>query len=253
MQRKTQFRNNGVIWHINFPSGPTGYDILEYKANKRFALLVKRSFDVTMSVLVIAFVLVWLLPVLAILIKLDSRGPVFFVQKRVGAHGKKFNCLKLRSMVVNQLAHIKQAEKDDWRITPFGKFMRTTFLDELPQFVNVLWGEMSIVGPRPHMVKDCDDFIKMVPIYEQRSMVRPGITGMAQVKGCKGVVNGFHDVSHRFKWDMFYIRNTSFLLDCQILYKTIFPTKFLESKNKRTNRIIMKRFHLANNGRINKF
>lgn len=146
----------------------------------------KRCFDIVFSLLAILFILSWLLPILAILIKMTSRGPVFFIQKRVGAFGKTFNCLKLRTMVVNAQANIQQAQVNDPRITPFGKFLRLSCLDELPQFFNVLLGDMSIVGPRPHMIRDCKEFSKLIRNYNSRSLVKPGITGMAQVKGYRG-------------------------------------------------------------------
>jgi putative colanic acid biosynthesis UDP-glucose lipid carrier transferase len=184
----------------------------------------KRSFDVVFSLLVIVCLLSWLLPVLAILIKLNSKGPVFFVQERVGAFGKTFSCFKLRTMIVNAQANTKQAQANDPRITSVGKFLRLSCLDELPQFFNVLLGDMSIVGPRPHMIKDCKEFSKLIKQYNSRSLVKPGITGMAQVKGYRGKTNGFYDVSHRFKWDMFYVRNLSFILDMQIMGLTVTST-----------------------------
>jgi putative colanic acid biosynthesis UDP-glucose lipid carrier transferase len=196
---------------------------IDFHRNKS-DLFFKRNFDVIFSLLIIAFVLSWLLPILAILIKLSSRGPVFFVQERVGAFGKTFNCLKLRTMIVNAQANTKQAQANDPRITAIGKFLRLSCLDELPQFFNVLKGDMSIVGPRPHMIKDCKEFSKLIKQYNSRSLVKPGITGMAQVKGYRGKTNGFYDVSHRFKWDMFYVRNLSFILDVQIMGLTITST-----------------------------
>jgi len=178
-------------------------------------------FDIVSSLLLIASVLSWLLPVLAVLIKMDSKGPIFFVQKRVGAFGKIFRCLKLRTMVVNAQAHIEQAQANDSRITPLGKFLRLSCLDELPQFFNVLIGNMSVIGPRPHMLKDCREFSKLVTHYNARSLVKPGITGIAQVKGYRGKTNNFYDVVHRFKWDMYYVRNLSFKLDLKIVKLTI--------------------------------
>jgi putative colanic acid biosynthesis UDP-glucose lipid carrier transferase len=187
-------------------------------------LLFKRMFDIAFSLLVIIFLLSWLIPILAILIKLDSRGPVFFVQKRVGAMGKVFYCLKLRTMVVNDQANTRQAEMNDPRITSFGRFLRLSCLDELPQFVNVLFGSMSVVGPRPHMLNDCREFSKLVKHYNYRSLVKPGITGMAQVKGYRGETINYYDVFHRYKWDMFYVKNRSFRLDMRILRLTITTT-----------------------------
>lgn len=191
------------------------------KLNKRFFFsFVKRLFDIVISLSVIVLLLSWLLPILAILIKLDSKGPVFFLQKRVGAFGKTFYCIKLRSMIANPLANIQQAGENDPRITPVGRFLRYSCLDEFPQFINVFLGDMSIVGPRPHMIYDCLDFSKVVPNYELRHMVKPGITGLAQVKGYKGKVNSLFDITHRYRFDMFYIKKACFLLDLRIIFGT---------------------------------
>jgi putative colanic acid biosynthesis UDP-glucose lipid carrier transferase len=184
-------------------------------------LLAKRALDIFLSLLVITLVLWWLLPILAILIKLDSAGPVFFVQKRIGLFGKTFNCLKLRTMVVNRHADTQQADKNDPRITPLGKFLRLSCVDELPQFFNVLWGDMGVVGPRPHMIRDCEEFARHVPAYALRQLMRPGITGMAQVKGYRGKTQGFFDVFHRYQWDIFYVRNANLMLDLRIINQTI--------------------------------
>ena len=184
----------------------------------------KRIFDIVVSFLVIVFVLSWLLPILALIIKIDSRGPIFFTQKRVGALGKVFNCFKLRSMVVNAEAITCQAKSNDPRITTFGRFLRISCFDELPQFLNVLIGDMSIVGPRPHMIIDCKEFSKVISHYNSRYLVKPGITGMAQVKGYRGVTKDFYDIFHRYKWDMFYVRNVSFNLDMKIIKLTIVST-----------------------------
>jgi putative colanic acid biosynthesis UDP-glucose lipid carrier transferase len=193
-------------------------------AKPRHTLLLKRGFDVIVSLIVMVGLLSWLLPLLAILIKLNSKGPVFFIQKRVGAFGKIFNCYKLRTMVVNEQADIRQAETNDPRITGFGMFLRLSCLDELPQFFNVLIGNMSVVGPRPHMLEDCNEFSKIIRSYESRNLVKPGITGMAQVKGLRGKTNSFFDVTHRYKWDMFYVRNLSLKLDMRILKLTVTST-----------------------------
>jgi putative colanic acid biosynthesis UDP-glucose lipid carrier transferase len=182
---------------------------------------VKRAFDILISLFIAVFILSWLIPVLAVLLKLDSRGPVFFIQRRVGAGGKLFSCLKLRSMVVNEDADFLQASDNDPRITRFGKFLRKSCLDELPQFVNVLLGDMSIVGPRPHMIADCESFEKVIPEYDSRHSVKPGITGMAQVKGYKGQTASFHDIFHRYQWDIFYVRNAGFMLDMKIIHQTV--------------------------------
>lgn len=191
---------------------------------KQIHLSLKRAFDIGVSLFVIVFVLSWLLPILAIIIKIDSNGPVFFVQKRVGSLNNIFSCFKLRTMVINAQANTQQAQKNDPRITRFGNFLRLACLDELPQFFNVLKGDMSIVGPRPHMIKDCKEFSKVIKSYNSRYLVKPGITGMAQVKGYRGKTEDFFDISHRYKWDMFYVKNYNFHLDIRIMRLTITST-----------------------------
>jgi putative colanic acid biosynthesis UDP-glucose lipid carrier transferase len=184
----------------------------------------KRVFDFVFSLLVILLLLSWLLPILALMILVSSRGPVFFIQKRVGAYGRVIRCIKLRTMVVNEYAHSQQALKDDPRITSFGKFLRLSCLDELPQFFNVLMGDMSIVGPRPHMLTDCSEFSAVVKDYHHRNFVKPGITGIAQIKGYRGKTDNIFDVVHRYKWDMFYVNNCSLGLDVRIIRQTIIST-----------------------------
>jgi len=188
--------------------------------DRRIYLTFKRGFDIVFSSLVIIFLLSWLLPLLAILIKLDSRGPVFFVQKRVGFLGKTFRCFKFRTMIVNSVCDHQQAISNDPRITRLGKFLRISSLDEMPQFFNVLMGDMSIVGPRPHMHKDNEDFGKIVNNYRLRHYAKPGITGMAQVKGYRGPAKNFHSIFHRYQWDAFYVRNANASLDFKIIRLT---------------------------------
>jgi putative colanic acid biosysnthesis UDP-glucose lipid carrier transferase len=187
-------------------------------------LLTKRSVDIVLSLIACLVLLWWLLPILALLIKLDSKGPVFFVQQRVGKYGYRFGCIKLRTMVINREADHLQASANDPRITRLGKFLRLSCLDELPQFINVLKGEMSIVGPRPHMVNDCRQFMKIIPDYNYRHSMKPGITGMAQVKGLRGKTETNREVVHRYQWDCFYIRNASLMLDLSLIYKTFLQT-----------------------------
>jgi len=127
-------------------------------------------------------------------------------------------------MWTNDQANSKQAQADDPRITLFGNFLRKSCMDELPQFVNVLIGQMSIVGPRPHMISDCEKFSRVIPNYDLRHVLKPGITGMAQIKGFRGETNCFYDVSHRYRWDLFYVKNTSFILDLKIIHKTSLQT-----------------------------
>jgi putative colanic acid biosysnthesis UDP-glucose lipid carrier transferase len=205
-----------------FKSGGLRKDLNKKKTNKNLYLFSKRFFDICVSLLVIVLVLSWLIPILAILIKLDSRGPVFFTQYRVGFLSFNFKCIKLRTMVVNNDSDSKQAVNNDPRITGLGKFLRLTSLDELPQFFNVLKGEMSIVGPRPFMHSDDLAFSEKVSNYEIRYYAKPGITGMAQVKGYRGPSVSFHSIFHRYQWDAFYIRNACHSLDFKIIRLTIY-------------------------------
>ena len=212
----------------------------KYLADRRLYLFGKRAFDITFSLFVVIFLLSWLIPLLALLIRLDSKGPVFFIQKRVGFLGRTFRCFKFRTMVVNPLCDHQQAVTNDPRITRLGKFLRITSLDELPQFFNVLKGDMSIVGPRPHMHKDNEDFGRIVANYRLRHYARPGITGMAQVKGCRGPAKNFHSIFHRYQWDAFYIRNANLSLDFKIVRLTvvqIFQSLFSFKRNKKKENI----------------
>jgi len=187
-------------------------------------LLWKRVFDIAVSALVTLFVFSWLFPILYILIKIDSRGPVFFVQRRVGFLGRSFPCLKFRTMYVNAEANSKQATENDPRITRMGRFLRDSNLDEIPQFLNVLMGHMSIVGPRPHMYKDCNNFSRVVESYKFRNLMKPGITGLAQVKGYRGPAHDFDRIFRRYQWDAFYVRNSNFWLDIRIVHNTALQT-----------------------------
>lgn len=191
-----------------------------YLTEKRNYFFFKRIFDIVLASLVVVFVLSWLFPIIALLIKLDSPGPVFFIQRRVGRWGRSFNCLKFRTMVVNDQANSKQAAENDSRITRVGNFLRKSNLDEFPQFLNVLMGQMSIVGPRPHMHSDCNAFSSVVHNYKFRNTVKPGITGLAQIKGYRGPTKNFESIFHRYQFDAFYIRNANFWLDMRIIRKT---------------------------------
>ena len=188
-----------------------------YVDNKKTYLFFKRVFDVCVSFLVIVFVLSWLLPLVSLLIMANSKGPVFFVQRRVGRNGRLFRCLKLRTMFVNAQADEMQANRDDHRITRLGKFLRRTNIDELPQFMNVFIGDMSIIGPRPHMVSDCTRFSFVIPAYKFRTLLRPGITGLAQVKGHHGPTPDYESIFMRYHCDAEYIRHANFWLDLKII------------------------------------
>lgn len=200
--------------------------VRSFVASRKKYLLAKRAFDITASILVILLVLSWLTPLLAIIIKLDSRGPVFFKQKRIGRHGIGFMCYKFRTMVRNKEADEVPAGENDERITRIGKFLRRTNLDELPQFLNVLKGDMSVIGPRPHMVADCIRFSFVISSYSFRSLLRPGITGWAQVNGFHGPTTDYDSVILRYYWDAMYVRKASFKLDLKIIWNTL-KTGFL--------------------------
>ncbi|MCD0477148.1 exopolysaccharide biosynthesis polyprenyl glycosylphosphotransferase [Chryseobacterium sp. LC2016-29] len=191
---------------------------LDYYSN----FLLKRIFDIIFSVFVLLFICSWLFPIIAILIKRSSKGPVFFVQKRYGFHEEVFNCFKFRTMIVNEDSASKTTSANDSRITKIGKFLRKTSLDEMPQFINVLKGEMSIVGPRPHMLAVDDYYKPKIGRYSLRSLANPGITGLAQVNGLRGDAGDVEiEMNKRILADAFYIRNWSFTLDIVIILKTI--------------------------------
>lgn len=182
---------------------------------------IKRSFDIIVSIIVLIGVLSWLTPILAILIKLDSKGPVFFKQKRNGLDYREFYCYKFRSMRPNPRANIHQVSRNDDRITGIGKFIRKTSVDELPQFINVLKGDMSVVGPRPHMVSHTHMYAERIDKFMVRHFIKPGITGLAQVSGYRGEVETDNDIINRVKFDIFYVENWSLLLDIKIVVQTI--------------------------------
>lgn len=191
---------------------------LDYYSN----FLLKRTFDIIFSVLVLLFICSWLFPIIAILIKKSSKGPIFFIQKRYGFHEEVFNCFKFRTMVVNEDSASKTTSVNDKRITKIGKFLRKTSLDEMPQFINVLKGEMSIVGPRPHMLAVDNYYKPKIGRYTLRSLANPGITGLAQVNGLRGDSGDVEiEMNKRILADAFYIRNWSFILDIVIILKTI--------------------------------
>lgn len=181
---------------------------------------IKRIMDVTISSIFILTVMSWVLPIVALLIKLTSKGPIFFLQKRTGFKGIEFNCFKFRTMHINDDADTKQASKGDKRITTIGKFLRLTHLDETPQFFNVLIGDMSIVGPRPHMLYHTRYYSQRIPYYNLRHEVQPGMTGMAQIKGFIGEINIERELRKRIQWDIYYMKNQSIGLDLKILVST---------------------------------
>lgn len=191
---------------------------LDETANK----VIKRLFDIVFSLFIILGVLSWLIPILAVLIKLESKGNVFFKQKRNGLNYKEFNCYKFRSMEINDVADLHQVSKNDPRITKVGRFIRKTSIDELPQFFNVLLGDMSVVGPRPHMVSHTEMYARRIDKFMVRHFIKPGITGLAQTKGFRGEVETDKDIIYRVKFDIFYLENWSILLDIKIIFLTIY-------------------------------
>ena len=183
--------------------------------------LRKRIFDILFSFFIIIIILSWLTPVVAILIKLSSKGPVFFKQQRLGRDNQPFWCYKFRSMEVNESADELQATKNDSRITPIGAFLRKSSLDELPQFFNTLIGNMSIVGPRPHMLKHNKEYSAVINKYLIRHLLKPGITGWAQVNGYRGETSDLSLMRKRVEYDIEYMENWSLMLDIKIIFMTI--------------------------------
>ncbi|HMU71243.1 MAG TPA: undecaprenyl-phosphate glucose phosphotransferase [Ferruginibacter sp.] len=182
----------------------------------------KRALDLVVSSLVIIFILSWMIPILGLLILLESRGPIFFGQLRTGKDKKTFRCLKFRSMRANKDADLKQATRNDSRVTRIGKFIRKTSLDEFPQFLNVFKGEMSLVGPRPHMLKHTDDYSQVVDDYMVRQFLKPGITGWAQINGYRGEITNPEQIRMRVNKDLWYLENWSLWLDIKIMFLTVY-------------------------------
>lgn len=183
--------------------------------------VIKRVFDILFSSFVILFVLSWLIPILFVLIKLESPGPLYFKQKRHGLRKKVFWCYKFRSMTNNAESNSKMATKDDKRVTKIGKILRKTSIDELPQFLNVFLGHMSVVGPRPHMEKQSDGYVGSVDKYLVRHFVKPGITGLAQIRGYRGEIIKPRDILNRIRLDILYVEKWSLGLDLKIIYFTV--------------------------------
>lgn len=184
----------------------------------------KRLFDVIISGIVVIFFLSWLIPILGLMIRLTSPGPILFIQLRTGRNGRPFRCLKFRTMTYEKDAQFRQATKYDARVTRIGQFLRKTNLDEMPQFINVLLGDMSVVGPRPHALQHDAEYWNTLPGYQSRYRVKPGITGMAQICGSRGETETILKMKQRVTYDLFYIRRRSIGLDCKICWKTVHKT-----------------------------
>lgn len=209
-------KNLKINYYEMFPVLTLQRTLLHEPLTKAF----KRTFDIIFSLCVIVFLLSWLVPLLALLIKLESKGPVFFKQGRPGLDEEEFYCYKFRSMMINETTE-KEASKNDPRVTKIGRFLRKTSLDELPQFFNVVVGDMSVVGPRPHLWSQNRVYGNRVKKYMVRHYVKPGITGLAQVKGFRGEIETDEDMINRIKLDVFYIENWSFILDIKIIFQTV--------------------------------
>jgi len=203
----------GVIPVLNLRKSPLDSDL---------ARVGKRGFDIIFSTLVIILVLSWLTPLLFILLKIESKGPVFFKQKRHGYNKKVFWCYKFRSMSPNKDADRAMCTINDCRITKIGRILRKTSIDELPQFFNVFWGDMSVVGPRPHMETHTHQYETSVDKYLVRHFVKPGVTGLAQIKGYRGEIIKKADIINRVRMDVFYIEKWCLMMDIKIIYYTIF-------------------------------
>jgi putative colanic acid biosynthesis UDP-glucose lipid carrier transferase len=188
------------------------------------ARIKKRVFDIVFSLLVTVLLLSWLVPLMAILIKLSSKGPVFFVQLRSGRDNKSFNCYKFRTLRVNREADTKQVTQNDNRITKLGAFLRKTNIDELPQFFNVIIGNMSVVGPRPHMLRHTEDYSRVLNEYMIRHFVKPGVTGWAQVNGFRGEIREKEQLRKRIEHDIFYLENWNLWFDLRVIFLTIWVT-----------------------------
>lgn len=219
------YHNNTFLRERATPLQPAGKSLsllvfghpLEDPGNR----LLKRVMDVIISLLVFLFIMSWLTPLLALLIKLDSKGPVFFKQLRSGKHNQPFMCYKFRSMQVNAEAHNLQATKDDARLTRIGRFLRSTSLDELPQFFNVLCNHMSVAGPRPHMLLHTEEYGPLIENYMLRHLVKPGITGWAQVCGYRGETRRLFEMEQRVQHDLYYLQYWTPTLDRRIIWMTV--------------------------------
>ncbi|MFD0863113.1 exopolysaccharide biosynthesis polyprenyl glycosylphosphotransferase [Sungkyunkwania multivorans] len=192
--------------------------VLDNSINK----IVKRIFDVCFSLLIIIFILSWMIPLMFVIIKLESKGPLFYKHVRNGINYSEFTCYKFRSMKYENYNDLEQVQKEDSRVTKVGRFIRRTSIDELPQFINVFLGDMSVVGPRPHMVSYTKEYAKQIDKYTflLRHTVKPGVTGLAQIKGFRGEVTSKEDIINRIKYDNFYIENWSLFLDLKIILQT---------------------------------
>jgi len=193
-----------------------------HKERTKRSIILKRGLDISISLIVVIFLLPWLFLFIGILIKLESKGPILFKQLRSGKNKKLFWCYKFRTMVVNDQSDALQATRTDKRITKIGRFLRRSNIDEFPQFFNVLKGDMSLVGPRPHMPKLDEVYAPLIDKYMKRLAIKQGLTGWAQVNGFRGETNDIVFMEKRIEHDVWYLENWSLLLDIKIILFTLF-------------------------------
>lgn len=217
-QNYTESRHVQIDFYGNIPILSLRKEPLEIPFNR----ILKKMVDYVIALSVCLLIIPWLFPILIVIVKLSSKGPVFFKQERTGLGNTAFWCYKFRTMKVNNLSDHKQATKNDKRITKIGSFLRKSNLDELPQILNVLRGEMSIVGPRPHMLKHTEEYSNLIDNYLVRHFAKPGITGWAQVNGFRGETKELEQMSGRIEYDIWYIENWSLLLDLKIIFLTVY-------------------------------
>ena len=217
-QQYTNSRKVEISFYGNVPVLMFRKEPLEINLHR----IMKKLFDLIFSLLVIVFIFPWLFPILILLIKGTSPGPVFFVQVRSGRDNQPFRCYKFRTMHTDTGGHKDQVSQNDSRVTRVGAFLRRSSMDELPQFFNVLKGDMSVVGPRPHMLLHTEQYSELINNYMVRNYAKPGITGWAQVNGFRGEIKKYFDVKGRVDHDIWYIENWSMFLDIKIIWKTFF-------------------------------
>ena len=213
-----EFKNFFISKLIDIPV----IEINELPLDKWYNKAMKRVFDLVISSVVILFILSWLIPLFGLIIKLQSRGPILFTQSRHGENGIPFKCYKFRSMIINKQSDKVFADHNDKRLTKFGKFIRITALDELPQFINVLIGDMSIIGPRPHPILLNKAYEEKIQKFNKRHQFKPGITGLAQINGFRGKIKNYSEMNSRVKLDRYYFKKWSFYFDMKIFFSTMF-------------------------------
>ena len=213
-----EFKNFFISKLIDIPV----IEINELPLDKWYNRLLKRIFDVVISSIVIVFILSWLIPIFGIIIKLQSRGPILFTQSRNGENGMPFKCYKFRSMILNSNSDKVFADHNDKRLTKFGRFIRISALDELPQFINVFFGDMSVIGPRPHPILLNKEYAKKIQKFNKRHQFKPGITGLAQISGYRGKISNLSEMYSRVKLDRYYFKNWSLFFDFKIFFRTLF-------------------------------